>query len=132
MGICPVAFGKVTGNLPLGVVLPNKISASALPPIVPGCQAYNTASDRFSSSLIINGRPAMITVMSGLFVPLNILISSDCAPCSFISAKQCASPDRMASSPIKAIMTSTWLAFANTLLKFILFLSLLYSRPFTK
>ena len=71
MGICPVAFGKVTGSLPLGVVLPNKISASALPPIVPGCQAYNTASDRFSSSLIINGRPAKGKEKSLDEIPLN-------------------------------------------------------------
>src|SRR5437588_757631 len=45
MGIWPTLRGNEMGSLPLGSTLPNRRSATASPPLVPGYQASNSAGD---------------------------------------------------------------------------------------
>src|SRR2546421_1360497 len=66
IGICPTLRGKDIGSLPPGLTLPNRTSATASPPSVPGYHDSSSAGALFASHGIVSGRPFISTTTYGL------------------------------------------------------------------
>ena len=82
----------------------------ALPPSVPGCQAYRIASASCSTSASTWGRPPKTTSTSFLPSALRAWINLHCTIGSAMSARDAPSPESWAISPTQATMTSASLA----------------------
>ena len=106
MGTWPTISGNVAGNLPEGDSIPNRTSAMAGPPMVPGCQANNSASTSSMMSPNVSGRPARMTAITGLPAFRSAARSSCWLPGRSMSARECVSPDKMDSSPRKTTTAS--------------------------
>ena len=119
----------VTGSFPEGAAWPNIKSAKAGPAIVPPWKAYKIPSAISVSRAIVKGRPAMTIMTTGFPVCFNAASNSVCLPGRPISALQRASPDKIASSPTKANMTSACSAVLTAFVIPSSLLSRLYCNP---
>ncbi len=72
-------MGYVVGNLPLGLSLPNNISAKAFPNSCPGNQVCKIAGQDFIHGML-TGDPVFITKTVFLFVAKIFLIRASCSP----------------------------------------------------
>ena len=113
MGICPVAYGKVMGNLPEGLILPVKMPASGLPPAMPGCQISTMASQTGSRRQSSNGRPLERISTIGLPVFFSSIANFSCIFGKAMEAREAFSPLQFRFSPRQSRMTSAFPAVAT-------------------
>ena len=92
--------------------MPNRTSATALPPSTPGNQASSIASARLATLVRASGRPFISTSTSGLPVAARRLTRCACSPGSVMSERAAASPLWPAASPTTATITSDFCAAA--------------------
>jgi hypothetical protein len=65
-GFCSRRTGKVMGSLPLGFVLPNKMSATALPSSLPRNHAWRTVDARFIQGISTGVPEKLAMIVRGL------------------------------------------------------------------
>src|SRR5580693_1696936 len=106
IGICPTFTGNVIGSLPPGSTFPNRTSATASPPSVPGYHASSSAGALAASQSIVSGRPFISTTTYGLPVFAIACTSASCWPGRSSLVREEASPVYAAGSPTTTTVTA--------------------------
>src|ERR1700729_1229454 len=106
MGICPTSRGNDIGSLPLGLTFPNRRSATASPPSVPGYQDSSSAGALSASQGMVSGRPFMSTTTYGLLRAAICWMSCSWLPGRSMSLRDDASPLSPAGSPTTTTVTA--------------------------
>src|SRR5580693_5835800 len=106
IGICPTFTGNVIGSLPPGSTFPNRTSATASPPSVPGYHASSSAGALAASQSIVSGRPFIITTTYGLPVLAIACTSASCWPGRPSIVRDDASPLSEDGSPTTTTVTA--------------------------
>lgn len=78
MGTCSVEYGKVIDNFPEGLMRPDNMPVSGVPPAMPGCQISRMAVLRGSRRQSSNGRPLDRINTMGLPKVCNSFNNSSC------------------------------------------------------
>src|SRR5436190_22194570 len=105
-GICPTFTGNDMGSLPPGSFLPNRVSATASPPSVPGYQDSSKAGALSASQPMVSGRPFISTTTYGLPVWAICCTSASCWPGRSRFVREEASPLSDEGSPTTTTVTA--------------------------
>src|SRR6266487_3161599 len=106
MGIWPTLRGKLIGSFPPGSTLPNRTSATAPPPSVPGNHDSSSAGALSATQPRVSGRPFISTTTYGFPVAAIACTSACCWPGRLMSLREDASPESAAGSPTTTTVTS--------------------------
>ena len=117
IGIWPTLRGNDIGSFPPGSTLPNRTSATALPPSVPGNHDSSRPGALSASHGIVSGRPFISTTTYGLPVAAICWTSASWSPGRLMSLRDEASPESDAGSPTTTTVTAEDLAALTASLK---------------